>query len=107
MDGSDGAGKRAAMSQYIIDIVFSVIDCTCKIVLTNAPENPVADKMLLFSNVGNISVSWYHEPDGDTLSDFNGITDHCVDEKRSEFSFNTGDCIVKFEACTEYETAAM
>ena len=94
------------MIQYIIDIVFNIIDCTCRIVLTNTPENPAADETLLFSNVGNMSVCWYHEPNGDNLGDFNGITEQRLDEKRSEFTLNNGDCLIKFEACTEYEKAA-
>ena len=91
------------MNQYIIDVVFNVIDCTCKIVLTNTPDNPIADEMLLFSNVGNILVHWYHGPEGDTLGDFNGITKRRLDEKRSEFKIDNGDCLMNFEACSEYE----
>jgi len=91
------------MNKYIIDILFSVVDCTCKIVLTNTPDNPVADETLVFYSVGRTSISWYHEPDGDTLGNFNGITGSRLDEKRSEFSLDTGDCLVKFEALTEYD----
>ena len=90
-------------SKYIIDIMFNFIDCTCKILLTNTPDMPIADETLLFSNVGNTSVRWYHEPKGDSLGDFNGVTELQVNENRKEYSFDTGDCLVKFEALAVYE----
>ena len=88
----------------IIDFEFNIINCTCKISLTYTPDIPNIDKTISFFDVGNISVKRYHEPEDNCLGDFDGITACCLDKMRSEFSINTGDCLVKFEARTEYET---
>jgi hypothetical protein len=88
---------------YIMDVAFSLIECTCEIVLTTTPDTPAAQKTLLFSGVGNARANRYHAPEY-TLGDFAGIREKRLDEARSEFTLNTGDGNIVFEAWSEYVT---
>ena len=89
---------------YILDFTFDLIECTCKVSLTNEPDKPNGnDKVYLFSEIGNISVQRYHAPDDTTLGDFYGFETKALTEKRTEFKIDTGDSFVIFEARTEYD----
>jgi len=92
--------------QYILDFTFDLIECTCKVSLTNAPDKSTGcnDKVYLFSEIGNISVQRYHAPDDITLGDFCGFETKELTDKRAEFRIDTGDSFVIFEACTKYDT---
>ena len=90
--------------QYILEFTFSLIECSCKVSLTNTPDNPIVDKVYLFSEVGNISVQRYHQPD-DTLGDFNGFQAEELANGRTGFRIDTGDSIVIFEACTVHDVS--
>ena len=89
---------------YILDFTVDLIECTCRLSLTNAPDKSMGDEQIyLFSEIGNISVQRYHAPEDIVLGDFYRFEIKELSDKRAEFSIDTGDSFVIFEARTKYD----
>jgi len=90
--------------QHILYFTFDLIECTCRVSLTNASDESIGDgRIYLFSEIGNISVQRYHDSDEITLGDFYGFETKELTDKRAEFRIDTGDSLVIFEALTKYD----